>query len=183
MKSPIRLLAAVAPDGESIDFDALFAVPAADQPEVCAPAELQAGDGEVIELGLLCSPTPFTWRSQQRVKLASHRYRDDGAHTASLHWGEVTAEVTVAPEMFARDIAGQPAIERPTVTLFAVNAVADSPHERRARLEVAGLVAEPTRAAGWRRGPGFLALARRNPQPRRRVAVGLPQAGQLHGCR
>jgi len=102
------------------------AVPAADQPEVCAPAELHTGDGEAIELGLLGAPTPFTWRSQQRVKLASHRYRDDGAHTASLRWGEVTAEVTVAPEMYARDIAGQPAIERPTVTLFAVNAVADS---------------------------------------------------------
>ena len=65
MKSPIRLLATVAPDGESIDFDALFAVPAADQPEVCAPADLHTGDGDVIELGLLCSPTPFTWRSQQ----------------------------------------------------------------------------------------------------------------------
>ena len=139
MKSPIRLLATVAPDGESIDFDALFAVPAADQPEVCAPADLHTGDGDVIELGLRCSPTPFTWRSQQRVKLGSHRYRDGEAHTASLHWGETTAEVTVAPEMLARDIAGQPAIERPTVTLFAVNVVTDSPHERRAKLEVAGL--------------------------------------------
>ena len=89
------------------------AAPAADQPEVCAPADLHTGDGEAIELGLLCAPTPFTWRSQQRVKLASHRYRDDGAHTAILHWGEATAEVTVAPEMFARDIAGQPAIEWP----------------------------------------------------------------------
>jgi L,D-transpeptidase catalytic domain/Bacterial SH3 domain len=140
MKSPIRLLAAVALDGESIAFDALFAVPAADQPEVCAPAELHTGDGEVIELGLLCAPTPFTWRTQQRIKLGSHRYRDDGAHIASLHWGEVTAEVTVAPEMFARgDISGQPAIERPTVMLFAVNAVAHTPHEQRVRLEVAEL--------------------------------------------
>ena len=84
MRSPIRLLAAVAPDGEGIDFDALFAVPAAEQPEVCAPAELHTGDGEVIELGLLCSPTACTWRSQHRVRLGSHRYQGDDAHTASL---------------------------------------------------------------------------------------------------
>ena len=42
MKAPIRLLAAVAPDGENIQFDAVFAVPAADEPEACAAIRPQA---------------------------------------------------------------------------------------------------------------------------------------------
>ncbi len=147
MPPRIRLIATVAPDGESIRFEALFAAPNAGDAETCAPALLETGDGQVIALGVLCSPTPYTWRTQARVFLADHCYRDAGPHTATLRWGDVAAEAVApavgapraldgaAPSASLRSAAG------PAVTLFAVNAVPDEPNRRRIKLQVAGLAA------------------------------------------
>ncbi|MGC8780642.1 MAG: SH3 domain-containing protein [Anaerolineae bacterium] len=150
MAPRIRLIATLAPDGESVRFEAAFAAPRAGDVEICAPALLETGDGRTVEPGMLCSPTPYTWRSQERTFLADHRYVEAGPHKALLRWGDLVVEATVPAAALPRGLEepapgpGRPRAlegEGPTVALFAVNAVPDEPNRRRVRLQLAGLAA------------------------------------------
>ncbi len=138
MKAPVRLFASIAPDGVSVRFDALFPAPDAGAEVVCAPATLELGDGEAIELGVLCAPTQYTWRSQCRLELAAYRYRDAGPYTATLHWGETAAAAPTA----TREVTEAGGPQQPSIALFQVLAPADDTNRRRVKLHVAGLASD-----------------------------------------
>ncbi|QLQ07029.1 MAG: hypothetical protein HZY76_13955 [Anaerolineae bacterium] len=55
MPDLIRLLTAPGDHPNVVRFIAAFAAPAPDQVSICAPASLDTGDGQVLDLGLLCA--------------------------------------------------------------------------------------------------------------------------------
>ena len=136
MSPSIRLIATPETGRRTIAFRLAFAAPGADDAEVCAPAVFDAGDGNTIDLGLVCSPTIWTWSTEHDLDLGAHGYDGDGDYVASLRWGEVQTSMTVA--IGAEQGPPLPApVRQPTVGRFEVQA--PEPPAAAVYLEVSGL--------------------------------------------
>ena len=133
---PLLRLQALPLEGTEVRFQLLFPAPTEHTAGVCAPAVLEPGDGTRIELGVLCSPTPTTWREQRVTDLFSHAYPDTGTYTARLTWGdrEVTTQVShEAP----REPTEPPQL--PRLSLMDVQLDEEDPARVRVTLAVEGL--------------------------------------------
>jgi hypothetical protein len=128
------LLTFPGPEAGSVRFAVAFAAADEQDQASCAAAYLDTGDDHTIELGLLCAPTPLTWRQARQADLATHGY-GGGPFTARLRWGESHAEAIVGP--------GRPAASalpaQPELPLFAVESSASQPLRRVARVKITGL--------------------------------------------
>jgi uncharacterized protein YgiM (DUF1202 family) len=103
-----------------------------------AAANLETGDGTVIDLGVLCPPTAVTWRSQRLMSLTTHRYTEAGPFIARLHWGAEIVEAPVQPGL----LPGPVEPPRPEVALFAVRMPPHQPFQRTVSVKVVGLGSE-----------------------------------------
>lgn len=97
MPTPIRLLVQPGQGTHVAHFQLAFSTTAADDASACAPARLETGDGQQIDLGMVCAPTPVTWREQRILDLADYTYDQDGPRRATVTWGDVRAEAEVFP--------------------------------------------------------------------------------------
>ena len=137
MALPIRLLVLPGADARSVRFQLEFAAPSDEGPALCGPARLETGDGQTLDLGVLCAPTAVTWRDQRSQELATHTYASPGPYTARLLWGDITASATTEP--------GAPAeapVARPELPLFTVEHLKERPLQVSVSLRVSGLAPE-----------------------------------------
>ena len=63
----------------------------------CAPATLDPGTGTRIDLGVLCAPTPVTWREHRTMDLGTYEYPEGDTFVALLRWGEHPIRTEVRP--------------------------------------------------------------------------------------
>ncbi len=137
----IRLLALPEPDSLDVGFRVVF--PASDETQpFSAPAVLETGDGQTLDLGLLCAPTIFTWREQREMPIATHRYAGSGTYTVRLRWGDVTASATARPGGAIVQEKATGAIPGPELSLFSLRPVEGSPLEVTVRLQVRGMASQ-----------------------------------------
>lgn len=136
MTVKIRLLASPGADAKALRFALAFAAPDPGADPLCAPATLDTGDGQTLDLGLLCGPTAFTWREQRRLDLGEHRYTGNGPYTARLHWDDAEVDTLVDLSAPTKLAAATPKVEVP---LFAVKPIADQPLQRQVAVQVTGL--------------------------------------------
>jgi lipoprotein-anchoring transpeptidase ErfK/SrfK len=133
MAIPVRLRIVPGAEPNSYRFFVEFGAPDAAGDSLCAPARLNADDGQVLELGMLCAPTPETWREQRTLFLADYTYAQPGDHTAELVWGEIRVTAAVGAET--------PRTPRlPIVSLFDVRALPSRPLEVAVKLAVNSLM-------------------------------------------
>lgn len=135
MSTPIRLLVQPGQETNAVHFQLAFSTTATDDARACAPARLQTGDGHEVDLGMVCAPTPVTWREQRILDLADYTYGQAGPRRASVTWGEFSASAEV-PLPAAR--AAPTAATRPLVTL-TLQPDAQEPLRVQAAVMVAGL--------------------------------------------
>jgi lipoprotein-anchoring transpeptidase ErfK/SrfK len=92
MPAPARLFAVPEPGTGRVRFGLRFPAPDLETPVFCASAILETGDGQALDLGMVCAPTAFTWSSDHERELAGHTYADGltDAHLAAvrLRWGD-----------------------------------------------------------------------------------------------
>lgn len=136
MPTPIRLLVQPGERINAVHFQLAFSAPGAEDASLCAPARLETGDGQPIELGMVCAPTTVTWREQRVLDLADHTYTQTGPVRARVTWGQASAATDVILTAAAR-AAPTPA-PRPAVTL-TLQADAHEPLRVQAALTVTGL--------------------------------------------
>ena len=91
MDTDIRLIATTDPEREGVCFYLAFAAPPDDGDETCAAAILEFGDGDVLDLGIICAPTNFTWRTQREIPLGRHIYAALDDDSPQICWGSQTA--------------------------------------------------------------------------------------------
>ena len=132
MTTNIRLIAATDPATNSVSFTLAFA--AAGDGGVCADAVLEYGDGETLDLGVICAPTAYTWRRQEAVPLGRHVYAAGRDYTPQLRWSDQTASCSIVASDAAEDEVNQPEL-----SLFSVQPAADDPLQFLLELSVAGL--------------------------------------------
>lgn len=98
MPAPARLFVIPEPETGRVRFRLGFPAPDPDSPVRCAAAALETGDGQTLDLGLLCAPTAFTWSRDYERDLAVHTYADGltEARLAAvrLRWDDAT----IAPQ-------------------------------------------------------------------------------------
>jgi len=95
---PLRLRAV--PQGDRhVRLFIEFAVPTEQSAGTCAPATLDPGTGTWVNVGMLCAPTPVTWRDYRLVEVGTYHYPDGDNFTARLIWGEQTFETQVHPNV------------------------------------------------------------------------------------
>ncbi len=136
MPATARLLTIPGRQANSVQFRLAFAAPQPDSVAACAPARLAFGDGQHSDLGILCTPTVFTWQTGHHLDLMSHTYPSPGPYTARLTWGDLTLETT------ALSIPSAPItlVASAHVTHFTVAPIA--PLEMEARLHVTDLAVD-----------------------------------------
>ncbi len=139
MSPSIRLHAAPEAGRRTIAFRLAFVAPGVDDGEVCAPASFDAGDGNIIDLGVVCSPTAWTWSAEHDLDLGAHGYEADGEYAASLQWGEHVASCTVVVGG-DREAPSETGAAKPTVNRFEVSA--PEPPAAVVRLELSGVAAD-----------------------------------------
>jgi hypothetical protein len=139
MSTWLRLLAARDQGTYEVRFFVEFPAPEEEAPPQTAPAILELGDGQVLELGALSAPTSVTWREQHRLELASYRYAGSGPYTARLKWGGSLATTVIEPSSVAIEVAGMERMSGPELQLFHAHPLAQSPLEAIIRLHVTGL--------------------------------------------
>lgn len=74
-----------------------FAVPTAQDAAECATSWLTRADGSAQPLGLVCAPTPVTWRVEHRLDLGL--FPLDDARAITLHWGDQVCPAQPAPPL------------------------------------------------------------------------------------
>ena len=131
-----RLRIVFDPETSNMRLVVAFAEPLGDGEAACAPAHLETDDGQIRDLGILCSPASFDWRNRREMGFALPRALGRGASTAHFHWNDVSMEVPLKPETTASppDDPGHPEIQR-----FSVKEPADRPLQRHVVIQVAGL--------------------------------------------
>ncbi len=169
MPDPIRLLTSSTKDARRVRFSAVFAAPDLNQMSTCAPASLDTGDGNTIDLGVLCAPTPVTWREQRDVELAVYAYADDKPYTAQLTWGDVV--VTAVP--LTQDAVQ---ISQPTTTC-TVTPQPDSPLQVDVTLQVEGLASDQQVRVDSGAGQVFVLSGRNGSNQTGSWTLGYPKPG------
>ncbi|PKO21812.1 MAG: hypothetical protein CVU38_12765 [Chloroflexi bacterium HGW-Chloroflexi-1] len=137
MTTTIRLSIAEGAEPQSVNLMLAFAAPDDRNLPLCAPALLETGAGDTVNLGVVCGPTPATWRADRQMLLATRPHAGAGPFDARLHWGETTVEATLDR---ARAAAAAP-VALPELPLFGVKQIStDRPLERVAKVRISGLM-------------------------------------------
>ena len=95
MPVPFRLQTSPGSDPQSVRFRLAIADTGADAVSFCAPAWLEPGDGQRLELNVMCAPATVTWREQHHIDLIEHTYAAAGPFTARLRWGDDEAQALI----------------------------------------------------------------------------------------
>lgn len=138
MPASVRLLVISAADPQTVRLQLSFAAP--ERGEITPPAHVDVdfGDGQVGNFGLICPPTTVTWRDQRVLELAEHTYTGLGPYTVRLLWGQSLLEAQASPGFGGLDLAAS-SQNRPTLQAFSLDDQAGRPMERLVRLQVEGL--------------------------------------------
>ncbi len=136
MSALARLFALPQPETGQVRFRLRFPAPDLETPVFCATAVLETGDGQVLDLGMVCAPTAFTWSQDHERELAEHTYVGglSDAHLAAvrLRWGD--ALIPLQPP---------PAVPETVPTTTAIlNLVEDEPLTITAGVQVMGLATD-----------------------------------------
>ncbi|MCS7221659.1 MAG: L,D-transpeptidase family protein [Anaerolineae bacterium] len=140
MHTLLRLLAMNGSETGEVHFAVEFPAFQEEGPSLTAPAILELGDGQNLELGLLSAPTAVTWREQHHLELASHRYAGSGPYTARLRWGEHIATAVIKPSGASEIGARMEPLPGPELRFFHARLLAQSPLEATVRLHITGLL-------------------------------------------
>ena len=173
MTNRIRLIVLSMSELDLVGFGVTWAAPTDEIETPCESARLETGDGETLDLGLLCAPTSATWRSQRVASLTGHRYADAGPFTARLVWGDETAEVSVLPGLLPA--AGEP--PRPDVALFAVKTPPHQPFQRAVSVKLIGLAPDQQARLDGGAGQAYILAGRDGADPERGWTLDYPKAG------
>ena len=173
MTNRIRLIVLSMSELDLVGFGVTWAAPTDEIETSCESARLETGDGETLDLGLLCAPTAATWHSQRVASLTGHRYADAGPFTARLVWGDETAEVSVLPGLLPA--AGEP--PRPDVALFAVKTPPHQPFQRAVSVKLIGLAPDQQARLDGGAGQAYILAGRDGADPERGWTLDYPKAG------
>lgn len=164
----IRLLATPTAQTNTFGFHLAFSAPRDEDPAACSQARLDFGDGQYIDLGLICAPTPFTWASEHQMFLAEHAYSTPGHRTAHLQWGDEETTVVTSPE--AVEAAASP---QPDVLVF--EAALSEPLLVSVQVKVANLAAEARVRLDGGAGQAFELAGAEGAQQEGRWTLGYPK--------
>ncbi len=141
---PLLRLRSVPKDNRRVQLIIEWAAPTEQTAGTCAPAILDPGTGAPIELGILCAPTPVTWREVRIVDAGTYEYPEEATFTATLQWGDQVARTKIHPGLPEKP----PTHPLPHVTLLDILkdeedpsrvhvrvAVQNIPHDQRVRLD------------------------------------------------
>ena len=125
-----KLVALLVDKGKKSTYILYFAAPTDDNKALVAPAKLVLGDSTVMELGVIAAPTQATWRVMRSLTLVENVPAAKDGQEATLLWGTQTLVATV--------VDGESVIvqDGATVALLRVDAVKDSPLEKRVELQI-----------------------------------------------
>jgi len=136
MSQSAQLVTQPAADGKP-SLQLRFAAPDPADGAFCAPASLELSNGQRVDLGEICAPTPQDWRRQRLVELDAQGTTASQLAAAKLRWGDLLLAVEAAAGV-ARAAAPT---ARPTVTLFSVKAQSDPAFSAVVKVAVTGLAA------------------------------------------